>query len=217
MSKPAGKAGALSAFFKSKGKAGSRSVGTDEMGSNSGGGGGGGGGGGSGFDLGLSGLALPGLFDSSATGWDDAPVAIASDEATPLAAPVVETVVRDQLKVQLRELEDNEAEDETAMRKRIESEEARKSIEAAKRHALRAARKTAGAAEAEASGVTVAPTSTLPSSGSFAARLAARNAGIVDKDGFTAPTAKAVAGVKDGKVLTKDVFAFPTLGGATAA
>lgn len=219
MSKPAGKGIALSSFFKSKGK--KTSAGADDGGAS----GGLGSGGLSGLELGLDSLSVPGLFDSSTTGWDDAPVALALDEHRQPhghggASPVVEAAVRDQLKVQLRELDDNDtAEDEAAMRKRIESEEARKAIEAAKRHAARAARKTAVAAAEEAAaaggGVATSSSSAL-STGGWAARLAARKAGIVDKDGWSAPSAAAVAGVKDGKVLTKDVIAFPTLAGAMA-
>lgn len=210
MSKPAAKGGALSAFFKSKAK-GPRAAGGDEVAGSTAGIGGSSDG--SSFGFGLDGLAVPSLFDSNAAGWDDAPVVL-SDVRKEDSSTAVSTVVRDHLKVQLRDIDDNEGEDETAMRKRIEMEEARKAIEAAKRHAARAARKTAEA-EAASSGGAAPAAPAEPTN--FLSRLAARKKGLpVDADGWTKPSAAAVAGVKDGKVLVKDIMAFPSLGGMSS-
>lgn len=211
MSKPAAKGGALSAFFKSKAK-GPRAAGVDEVAGSVAGMGGSSDG--SSFGFGLDGLAVPSLFDSNAAGWDDAPVVL-SDVRKEDSSAVVSTVVRDHLKVQLRDIDDTEGEDEAAMRKRIEMEEARKAIESAKRHAARAARKTAEAEAASTGGAAPAAPADEPTS--FHSRLAARKKGLpIDADGWTKPSAAAVAGVKDGKVLVKDIMAFPSLGGQSS-
>ena len=126
----------------------------------------------------------------------------------------LETALRSQLNVAVGELADDEGEDEEMMRRRIESEEARKKLDSAKLNTAKAALATAqklGGAAAP-SQAAAAPSSSAPLSWSQANALkkAAGGGGESEKH-------VTVSGVKNDRILSEDTKAFPSLSGNQAA
>lgn len=166
---------------------------------------------------------LPGEYFGS-QGWDEGVL----EGESPLAASQrqgestgLETALRSQLAVAVGELADDEGEDDEVMRKRIESEEARKKLEDAKvntaKAALRRAQEVGGGG-----GGPLPPTPAAPApstgGGTFAEAMAAKRAlaAAAEAAGGGSSTEKhvAVSGVKNDRILSEDTKAFPSLSGS---
>jgi len=166
---------------------------------------------------------LPGEYFGS-QGWDEGVL----EGESPLAASQrqgestgLETALRSQLAVAVGELADDEGEDDEVMRKRIESEEARKKLEDAKvntaKAALRRAQELGGGGGPQAPPPAAPPPST--GGGTFAEAMAAKRAAAAAAEAAgggrsSAEEHVAVSGVKNDRILSEDTKAFPSLSGS---
>jgi hypothetical protein len=159
----------------------------------------------------FSDFAIPGeYFGSSSQGWDEA-VLDGESPGLALLRPDVsglESALRSQLNVAVGELADDEGEDEEMMRRRIESEEARKKLSDAAENTAKAAQKLAAQKLVGASPPSVSPAA--PSASTYVAPSKRVPSGGNDSAGEPA------SGVKDARILSEDTKAFPSLFGSSA-
>jgi hypothetical protein len=162
-------------------------------------------------------VAPESVYNGSAGDWSEAPSAALDGEdmfaglaaATPAPAPGPLVLVK---KVKVSELVDAVAEEsQNELRERIEAEETRQKLLVAQLHAQQAAEEAEAAKRAGGSAAAPAAAASAPKT--YTELLAQRRAGEA-AGGGSAKAAPAVEGVKDGRLLSEDTRAFPSLGPA---
>jgi hypothetical protein len=163
-------------------------------------------------------VAPESVYNGSAGDWSEAPSAALDGEgmfagvasATPAPAPGPLVLVK---KVKVSELVDAVAEEsQNELRERIEAEETRQKLLVAQLHAQQAAEEAEAAKRAGGSAA-AAPAAAATAPKTYTEMLAQRRAGEA-AGGGSAKAAPAVEGVKDGRILSEDTRAFPSLGPA---